>query len=203
MTKALNFVMMAILALFISLPTWSKAEAADLVIIPLINNVADRDDLGSIYYDRGIEATKNARDVDVLDSVEVDKALEKNLKAGVLPDEAALKAIADSTGAEFVVAMQIDEVSREDITMDNNMELDMIVRCKGYFASYNAATAKYKRSRIDDEERMPLSLGARYDMPGEKFANNVTTQFKRTLGVKKVSIEKPRISKSGLKGNAR
>lgn len=203
MTKALNFVMMAILALFISLPTWSKAEAADLVIIPLINNVADRDDLGSIYYDRGIEATKNARDVDVLDSAEVDKALEKNLKAGVLPDEATLKAIADSTGAEFVVAMQVDEVSREDVTMNNNTELDMIVRCKGYFVAYDAMNAKFKKNRINEEDRMPMSLGARYDISGEMFGNCVTRYFKRTLGVRKVSIEKPRISKSGLKGNAR
>lgn len=200
MNKILRCAAVAAMAVGFSLSTLSQVDAASVVLVPLVNNVVDREDLGSIYYDRTVEAVKNA-DSEILDNKDVDQALEKNTKPGILPTEADLKEIASATGADIVVAMQVDQVSREDITVFNNAELDMIVKCEGAFASYNAMNGKYKRTGIRDEDRMPMSVGARYDVPGEMFANNVTRQIKRALGVKKVSIEKPRISKSGFKGN--
>lgn len=201
MNKILRCAAVAAMAIGFNLPTLSQADAANVVMLPLVNNVVEREDLGAIYFDRAIETSKQKNDFEIIDGKEVDQAIEKNTKQGVLADEAALKEIAAATGADVVFGMQIDEVSREDITVFNAMEQDMIVRCNGVFVYYNAMTGKYKLAKVMEEDRMPMSLGARYDIPGEMFGNSVTNNVRRALGIKKIVIEKPRISKGGFKGN--
>lgn len=177
------------------------ADAANIVIVPLVNNVVERDDLGQIYFDRTIEAIKNA-DADLLDGKEVDDALSKNTTQGLLPTQAQMAEIAASANADIVFAMQVDAVNRIDLLSDQTHEFDMRISCEGKVAIYDVNSKKaYRAMSISDSQEMPMSMGARFDVEGEMFANNVTRYIKRALGVKKVTFEKPHISKSGQKGN--
>lgn len=199
MRKFISAVLFSLLTICLVLPC--TTEAASAVILPLINNVADRDDLGQIYYDRAIEAMKKANGVELADDTKVDQAIAKYSKVGVLPDQAALEGIAREANVEYVLAMQVDKLVREDITMDNHGDNELTLQCEGNAIAYNATTGKIIKYEIYDRDRQELSQGARYDVEGEMFANNVTRFVKRALGVKKITIERPRISKDGFKGN--
>ena len=74
---------------------------------------------------------------------------------------------------------------------------------KGSLVAYDLATGKYTNKKISDTRERQESMLARYDISGEQFADSVTREIKRILGVKKISVERPRISSSGLKGEKR
>lgn len=201
MNKILRCAAIAAISVGFSLATLSQADAASVAVVPLINNVVDRDDLNSIYYDRAVEALKNAEDSELVDDQTLDKAIAKYTKQGVMPDKAALEGIAQEGNVDIVIVMQVDELNRRDITFDNRGELDIEIRCEGKAAYYDSVKGVYKSAKIYDEQKMEMSQGARFDVEGEMFANNVTRFVKRALGVKKITFEKPRISKAGQKGN--
>lgn len=201
MNKFLRCAAVAAMAVGFSLPTLSQADAANIVVVPLINNVVERDDLNQIYYDRVIEAVKVA-DADLLDGKEVDVALEKHTKQGMLPTQEEMAEIAAATNADVVFAMQADVLNRTDLLSEQTREWDMRITCEGKAAIYDINNKKaYRVFSIADSQVMPMSYGARFDEEGNMFANNVSRYVKRALGVKKVTFEKPRISKAGQKGN--
>lgn len=176
------------------------SEAATVALVPLVNNVVDRDDLGAIYYDRAIEAIKNGES-ELVDDEKVEKVINKVVKQGTLPGEAELRTISEEGNVDIVIAMEVNELERVDIMMDNATEQELTLKLNGKCAYYNALSNQYKLVKISDSDRQPISVGARYDVEGEIFANNISRYVKRILGVKKISFEKPRITGAGLKGN--
>lgn len=199
MSKFMKTVAMMAISAACMLPSFAT-EAATVALVPLVNNVVDRDDLGAIYYDRAIEAIKNG-DSELVDDQRVEKVMDKVVKQGALPTEADLRTISEEGNVDIVIAMEVNELERVDIMMDNAREQEFTLKVTGKCVYYNALTNQHKLIKISDSDRQPLSVGARYDVEGEIFANNVTRYVKRILGVKKVSFEKPRISGAGLKGN--
>lgn len=200
MNKFLRCAAVAAMAVGFSLPTLSQADAASVALVPLVNNVVEREDLGQIYFDRAIEAMKSGNS-ELVDDQKVDQAMTKVVKQGVLPTEADLRTIAEEGNVDVVIAMQVDELVRTDIMMDNANEQEYTLNLSGKCAYFNAMTGQYKLAKFADNDRQPLSVGARYDVEGEIFANAVTRQVRRILGIKKFVFEKPRISGAGLKGN--
>lgn len=200
MSKFMKTMVTMMISAACMLPAYAT-EAANIVIVPLINNVVEREDLGQIYFDRTIEAVKNAN-ADLLDGKEVDDALAKHTKQGVLPTQAEMAEIAAATNADIVFAMQADVLNRTDLLSEQTREWDMRIICEGKAAIYDINNKKaYRVFSISENQVMPMSLGARFDEEGNIFASNVSRYVKRALGVKKVSFEKPRISKAGQKGN--
>ena len=198
----LRYLLMGAAVGFMSLASFNSAEAARIALLPLINNVAERDDLQQIYYDRAIEVTKNVPDAEIVDSIELDKAIEKNLKPNQLPAQAAGEAIARDGGVDVVIMMQVDKLDYKNKGFGSHSE-NVVLQEKGSLVAYDLATGKYTNKKISDTRERQKSMLARYDISGEQFADSVTREIKRILGVKKISVERPRISGSGLKGDKR
>lgn len=198
----LRYLLMGAAVGFMSLASFNSAEAARIALLPLINNVAERDDLQQIYYDRAIEVTKNVPDAEIVDSIELDKAIEKNLQPNQLPAQAACEAIARDGGVDVVIMMQVDKLDYKNKGFGSHSE-NVVLQEKGSLVAYDLATGKYTNKKISDTRERPESMLARYDISGEQFADSVTREIKRILGVKKISVERPRISGSGLKGDKR
>ena len=198
----LRYLLMGAAVGFMSLASFNSAEAARIALLPLINNVAERDDLQQIYYDRAIEVTKNVPDAEIVDSIELDKAIEKNLTPNQLPAQAACEAIARDGGVDVVIMMQVDKLDYKNKGFGSHSE-NVVLQEKGSLVAYDLATGKYTNKKISDTRERQESMLARYDISGEQFADSVTREIKRILGVKKISVERPRISSSGLKGDKR
>ena len=195
----LRFFLTVFLMLSCCICSLGTVEARTVALLPLINNVPDREELSQIYYDRAFEVMKKVRDVELVENQQLDQALAKYTKAGMLPDQAACEAIAQEGGVDLVVGMEINALSSQQKTAMQSSFLDISV--KGNKLVYDATTGKYLLQKASDDKRMDAVFAARYDLVGETFGNFVTRELKRAFGVKKISFEKPRISGSGLRGN--
>lgn len=191
---------MAAIAAGLMLPTFNSAEAANVALLPLINNVIEREDLGAIYYDRAVEATKMMDGFDIVESAELDKAVEKNIKANSLPDQVACQNIASEANVDYIVMMQVDQLEIDQKYGAGAGDY-VILKLRGRFVSYDAINNKFVDKRIMEDKRAFQSQMARYDISGGQFGNSVTRETKRALNIKKFKIEKPRIG--NLKGNKR
>lgn len=196
--RILRGILMTAAAVGVSFSCLSSADAARVALLPLVNNVVEREDLSSIYYDRAVEATKNAKDAELVDSSELDKAVSKFVKMGELPNQESCTAIANEGGADIVIGLQIDELDNKPLDAFSD---DTKIFLKGKLVSLNLQTGKFISKRIDDDKVVPQMTLARYDGCGDMFGDTVTREIKRILGVKKVTFEKPRISKAGFKGD--
>lgn len=191
-----SLAMAAVVASF--MPT-VEVEAANVVVLPLINNVADFDAGSSIYFDRIIDSIKRNGEHELLDGDNVEKAVAKYTKTGMLPDDNAMKNIAQEIGADVIFAMQIDSLT-EDMVYEN-LEYSLIEKIEGKAVTYNAITGKYKLAKIFDDEKSLLQEGARYNLRNAFFGKHVTREINRAIGNKKLNISGPKISKSGFKGD--
>lgn len=196
--RTLKYIAMAAMAGFLSLPIINNAEAATVALLPLVNNVAEKENLESVYYDRAVEVVKMDPSYELVDSSALDKAIEKNVKPQMLTDRQACEAIAQEANIDVVIAMQVDEMTVKEL---GTQEDTVILGLRGKCVSYNALTGKYIAKNIVEEDKVEGSVLARFDMPSNQFANSVTREMKRALGIKKITFEKPRISKAGFKGD--
>ena len=70
-----------------------------------------------------------------------------------------------------------------------------------YFEFNDEGFSKVKQENVDEEDKKEGALLARYDVSKGQFASSVTREVKKALGIKKITFEKPKLSKSGLKGD--
>lgn len=198
--KFLGYLVMGALTACMSMPIVNSAEAATVALLPLINNVVDREDLGAIYYDRAVEATKIVDGYEIIDNDALDKAIAKNLKPNTLPDQAACEAIAAEANVDYVLMMQVDKLFINQRYGGPSHDY-VLLNLNGRYVAYDAITGKYINKRIMEEKRAVAAQMARYDISGSQFGDSVTRETKRALSIKKVTFAKPRIG--SLKGDKR
>lgn len=198
--KIAKYFAMAAVAAGLALPCFNTAEAANVALLPLINNVVERDDLNSIYYDRAVEATKNAVEYDIVESSELDKAVETYIKGNALPDKDACEKIASEGNVDVIFIMQADKLGHSDRGMSSKADVTNLY-FHGKLIAYNALTGQFTAKNIRETKMWNTAAFARYDIIGGFFGDSVTREMKRVLGVKKITVERPKIG--NLKGNKR
>lgn len=198
--KLSKYLAVAAVAAGLALPTFNAAEAANVALLPLINNVVEREDLGSIYYDRAVEATKAAVDFEIVESSTLDKAIEANVKVNALPDKAACEAIANAGNVDVIFIMQADKLGHSSRGLSSKADMTNLF-FQGKLIAYNALTGQFTSKNIRESRMWNTAAMARYDIIGGFFGDSVTREMKRVLGVKKISVERPKIG--NLKGNKR
>lgn len=184
----------------LTLPSFNNAEAANVALLPLINNVIEREDLGSIYYDRAVEATKASVNYEIVESAELDKAIETHIKGNALPDKAACEAVANEGHVDVIFIMQADKLGHSDRGLSSKADVTNLF-FDGKLIAYNALTGQFIDKNIREKRMWNTASFARYDIVGGFFGDSVTREMKRVLGVKKVTIERPKIG--NIKGNKR
>lgn len=187
---------MAAAAACISFSAIGSVEAANVALLPLINNVVEREDLGAIYFDRAVAATKLDESLTIVDNSELDVAITKNLKPNTLPDKAACEAIAQAANIDYIFIMQVDKLDYKESF--NTHSDGVILNLRGKCVSYNVSSGKYVAKSVDEQDVKDGSLLARYDICGNQFGDSVTREIKKALGIKKFTVEKQRI---GFKGD--
>ena len=118
MKKIYRYLLMTVLALCLSVPA-IVAEAANVALIPLINNVKGDEIANQIFYNNAIGAINAQQGYVIVDNDHVTAIIEENKNGNNVPSEAALKKIAKNAGVDIVIAMQLDELHDDPVFPSN------------------------------------------------------------------------------------
>lgn len=192
MKKIYRYLLMTVLALCLSIPALA-AEAASVVLIPLINNVQGDEIANQIFYKNAISAINAQQGYVIVDNDHVTAIIEANKNGKNVPTEAALQKIAKDAKVDIVISMQLDELYDEPMTPSNERMLKLTMRGKA--VAYNAMTGKHYKHDIYSDKEIDETLTSRWDWVHEEWGYAVRREINRILQVKKIIIDAPRMSK--------
>ncbi len=192
MKKFYRYFLMTVLALCLSIPAIA-AEAATVVLVPLINNVQGDEIANQIFYKNAITAINAQQGYTIVDNDKVTEIIESNKNGNNVPSEAALKKIAKDANVDIVIAIQLDELHDEPVfpSVERMVKLTM----SGRAVAYNALANKFYQHKIYSDKEMDETLTSRWDWVHEEWGYAVRHEMNRILQVKKIMVDAPRMSK--------
>ena len=192
MKKFYRYFLMTVLALCLSIPAIA-AEAATVVLVPLINNVQGDEIANQIFYKNAITAINAQQGYTIVDNYKVTEIIESNKNGNNVPSEAALKKIAKDANVDIVIAIQLDELHDEPVfpSVERMVKLTM----SGRAVAYNALANKFYQHKIYSDKEMDETLTSRWDWVHEEWGYAVRHEINRILQVKKITVDAPRMSK--------
>ena len=186
-------------ALF-SLSMMGSAEAAKVLVLPAIINVnetecnATLEDINQTYYNQVVDSLKNAPDMEMIDGDDIEKKVSQYTDTKTLPSEKQLAELANETDADIIVQMELNQL--EETFVNNGKEEYLCMNLQGFAVSYDRNNKKvYQKHRIYDDTKVDSTLMARSNFSLEQWRKTVTQETNRILGVKKIIVQKPRLSK--------
>lgn len=186
-------------ALF-SLSMMSSAEAAKVLVLPVIVNVneaecnATIEDINQTYYNQVVDSLKNAPDMEMIDGDEIEKKVNQYTDAKVLPTEKQMAELANEIDADIILQLELNKL--EENFINNGKDEYLCMNLQGFAVSYDRNNKKaYQKHRIYDDTKIDSTIMARSNFTLEQWRNAVTQEANRIIGVKKIIIQKPRLSK--------
>lgn len=192
MKRIYRYLLMTVLALCLSIPALA-AEAASVVLVPLINNVKGDEIANQVFYNNAINAINAQQGYVIVDNDRVTAIIEENSNGNKAPSEAALKKIAKDAKVDVVIAMQLDELHDDPVFPSNERIVKLTM--DGKAVAYNALTNKYYKHQIYSDKEIDETLTSRWDWVHEEWGYAVRHEMNRILQVKKVMVDAPRMSK--------
>ena len=192
MKKIYRYLLLTLLALCLSIPALG-AEAASVVLLPLICNVEGDTVASQVYFKNALNSINAQKGFVLVDNDQLTAAIEAAKLGREVPDQATMAKIAKDGNVDLVIAMQLDVLKDEAIydANDDRLKLDL----QGYAVFYNKLTGEYDKHRIFDDKEIPAALASRWDWTHDEWGRNVKREVNRILKVKKVTVEAPRMSK--------
>ena len=177
MKNFFNYVLLALVTVCFALPLGGRAEAAKVAVVPLANHVAGDELAGNIYMQEALELFRYTE----FDLLGEDVVLEAIGSENGLADysKAALEKVAQATGADVVVAMQLDKLDAKRMPQRKEATLKMDLR--GKFASLNTVTGAYYKD-LRDTRTIEEAVTVRGDWEHEVLQNVVRNAFKKVAG---------------------
>lgn len=182
MKKVLRFLVMTIMAVCFAVPGINAAEAASVALLPLVNNVEGDELANQVFYKQAMAVMNSKKGFVMMENDTLNAVIEKEVPAGQLPTEAAMKAIAEQGNVDIVIAMQLDTL--EDNVIQSSEENKLKLDLQGYAVAYNKITGDYYKHRIYNDKIVPEAVTARWDWTHEEWGRSVRIEMDRILSGK-------------------
>lgn len=192
MKKIYRYLLMAVLAICLSIPAFA-AEAASIALLPLINNNQGDEIANQVYFKSAINAINAQKGFMLVENDKLTAAIDAAKIAGKVPSKAALEKIAKDGNVDIVIAMELDKL--DDITLYSSEGNMMQLVLDGKAVAYYKITGEFYQHRIYDDKQVPEALTTRWDWTHEEWGRNVRAEINRILKVKKIVVDAPRMSK--------
>lgn len=192
MKKMYRYLLMAVLAICLSIPAFA-AEAASIALLPLINNNQGDEIANQVYFKSAINAINAQKGFILVENDKLTAAIDAAKIAGKVPSKAALEKIAKDGNVDIVIAMELDKL--DDITLYSSEGNMMQLVLDGKAVAYYKITGEFYQHRIYDDKQVPEALTTRWDWTHEEWGRNVRAEINRILKVKKIMVDAPRMSK--------
>ena len=171
----------------------TSAEAANVALLPLINNVAGDELAGQVYFKEALNTLNGQPGFMLVDNDQLTAVVEAEKISKKVPDQATLARIADKGKVDIVISMQLDKL--EDTALRSSEGDRLQLNLQGYAVAYNKLTGKFYKHRIYSDKNIPEAFSSRWDWTHEEWGFAVKAEVKRILEVKKVTLDAPRMSK--------
>ena len=192
MKKIYRYLLMAVLAICLSIPAFA-AEAASIALLPLINNNQGDEIANQVYFKSAINAINAQKGFMLVENDNLTAAIDAAKIAGKVPSKAALEKIAKDGNVDIVIAMELDKL--DDITLYSSEGNMLQLVLDGKAVAYNKITGEFYQHRIYDDKQVPEAVTTRWDWTHEEWGRNVRAEINRILKVKKIMVDAPRMSK--------
>ena len=170
-----------------------SAEAANVALLPLINNVAGDELAGQVYFKEALNTLNGQPGFMLVDNDQLTAVVEAEKISKKVPDQATLARIADKGKVDIVISMQLDKL--EDTALRSSEGDRLQLNLQGYAVAYNKLTGKFYKHRIYSDKIIPEAFSSRWDWTHEEWGFAVKAEVKRILDVKKITLDAPRMSK--------
>lgn len=171
----------------------TSAEAANVALLPLINNVAGDELAGQVYFKEALNTLNGQPGFMLVDNDQLTAVVEAEKISKKVPDQATLARIADKGKVDIVISMQLDKL--EDTALRSSEGDRLQLNLQGYAVAYNKLTGKFYKHRIYSDKIIPEAFSSRWDWTHEEWGFAVKAEVKRILEVKKITLDAPRMSK--------
>lgn len=171
----------------------SSAEAANIIVMPLIEN-SGYAGVEEVFYDNTIAVIKDQTKYNMIENDAVTAAIDKYSKKGILPDENALRNIANEADADLVVCVELNKIDMEEL-IGFSKEDKVNLEIWGNSVSYNRETDKFNHRKLHDHETYDPAMYVRQNYPLRKFARLLQNDMRRIMKVKGFKVERPQIQK--------
>lgn len=178
MRKIFGLFLFAVMMCFVASPVMSKAEAAKVVVLPVVNLETEENNASAVFMKEAVTFFKYpAYDLvgdDILEPILAQENYAQVGKQG--PNEAMLRRIMQAAGADLIVMARIDEF---DETPDNRgKEMLLKLKVKGDVMAVNAFTNKVYNKRLNESLETEYALTVRSDWKHDEFAKMTRRTFK-------------------------
>ena len=178
MKKFFRFLAVAVMACFFAVPAMGKAEAAKVVVLPLVNMEEEENNSNAVFMKQAVEFFKYpSYDLVGDDVMEPILAKENYAVVGKKgPNEAMLRRILKASGADIIVMMRLNEL--EEDSDNRGKEMLQKLEIQADVMSINAFTNKVYSKKINKTDTIEYALIVRDDWKHDEFAKVCRTTFK-------------------------
>ena len=177
MKKFFRFLVVAVMACFFAAPVMGQAEAAKVVVLPLVN-LEEENRAGAVFMKEAVEYFKYpSYDLvgdDVLEPILAKENYSTIAKQG--PDQAMLNRIMKASNADIVIMMRLNQFTEDSDNRGKEMMQKLIV--KADVMSLNAFTGKVYSDKINKTDEIEYALIVRSDWKHDEFAKICRKTFK-------------------------
>ena len=178
MKKFFRFLVVAVMACFFAVPAMGKAEAAKVVVLPLVNMEQEENRASAVFMKEAVEYFKYPSyelvGDDVLEPILAKENYNTVAKQG--PNEAMLRRILTASKADIIIMMRLNEL--EEDSDNRGKEMLQKLDIEADVMSVNAFTNKVYSQKIDKEDTIEYALVVRSDWKHDEFAKVCRKTFK-------------------------
>lgn len=177
-----------LLAVCVMLSLTGKADAANALLLPVVNNVG-REEIESIYYNKVVEALKSHPEIELMDDNITENIVKKYELGSKIPDKALLEMISGETDADYIISMQIDEMDErfKSTYEDELIELKMTGMISGY-NRFEPGKKRFISSKIFVNDTKDIAQIVRGDFSLQAWGHTVTAATNRIIHNKKINF---------------
>ncbi|HIU63735.1 MAG TPA: hypothetical protein IAB06_01665 [Candidatus Avacidaminococcus intestinavium] len=178
MRKIFGLLLVAVMMCFVATPAMSKAEAAKVVVLPLVNLEEEENNANAVFMKEAVSFFKYPSyemvGDDILEPILAKENFAEVAKEG--PNEAMLRRIMSETGADLIIMMRVTKF--EDKPDNRGKEMLVGLSLKGDVMAVNAFTNKVYAKKINKTDSIEYALTVRSDWKHDEFAKTCRRAFK-------------------------
>lgn len=183
MKKFMKLMMLLVVTFAMALPIYSKADAAKVVVLPLVNATGEVNNAAPTYLKEVVNYFKYP-EFELIPDTSIKNVLSdvnyKNLKADEV-DVALMTKVMKETGADIVIVTKLTDYEQKTVGTGADTDFRDLLIIKGQTVAINGLTGKVEKSNIRFKDTQIWEFIKGEDWASKEFAKLARKSFKSVM----------------------